>query len=975
MISKPDSCSGCPLYEPPYGKPIGFSYPSGSGKSGVMLVGEALGKDEEVEGMPFVGTSGFTLFQELKRIGIEREDFFISNTLRCRPPDNKLVKMPWEHAAIKHCASNLDRDIEQARAIALGAGKTFTIVTLGVTAFKRVMGIDSKRDAELLKNDYIGYPFWHDTYKAWVYAADHPAYLVRGNTHLWPVLQFVFQRALEVASNGLTLDNHDYLLDPSPAAFNAFITGFKASLVKTPDNPLSYDIETPYKKKKSEDDLIKDDESDHTILRISFSYVNTEGVIVTCSVKWSAEYMAGIEELFDIAPFVLGWNSDKYDYPRVSRYVKIKGISLDGMVAWHILNTSLPKGLGFVTPYYWQHTTMWKHLAEAQPAFYNAKDAEAALRNFIGIKKHLIEANLWHVYERHWIKLYEALKYMSGVGVLRDNEARDQAEAQLSEIMDRIETQMEDAVPKEARRFKVYKKLPKEAKPFLAEGLSAVEAATKLGLEPSPKDIEVKICEKCGTIKPPKSHFQSKKKKLCGQCGKNWSEKHLKKCVNGSLTLSPELNPCAGSTVLPSIQQSLVYLKPLEFKLSKLGLTNYQKALRHQAIKDRKENKTTFNEDAIVLLVKKYPRDPLYPLIIDYRKAGKLLGTYVGVKQPNGRLIGGMEVGPDGRIHTSFGRNASTLRFTSEDPNLQNLPRPNPSDPDDLANLIRNLIVAAPGNTLYARDFSGIEAVLTGYFALDPKYIRLAKRDVHTYYTVYAIYELEGGRRIAAADLPDLDWSDDRLFPYLEALKKRFKSERNSLYKHLVHAANFMQGAKGAQQKIFSETRVEYPVWQVQKVMDVYYNLFPSIKRWHKNVLDEAEKDGFLVNPFGYVHRFNRVYDYKMERGEWTKRAGPSANKVIAFKPQSTAVGIITEAILRLYFDRFDEAGQYLRLQIHDELFFECMKTYVEKLDAIAQEEMERPIPQMKMPASWGMGEYLSVLTEPKQGDRWGQMH
>src|SRR5688572_27939154 len=103
------------------------------------------------------------------------------------------------------------------------------------------------------------------------------------------------------------------------------------------------------------------------------------------------------------------------------------------------------------------------------------------------------------------------------------------------------------------------------------------------------------------------------------------------------------------------------------------------------------------------------------------------------------RLMGGMQIGKDGRIHTQYGRDANTLRFTSEDPNLLNLPRPNPKDPKDLSNIIRNLVIAAPGHVLYARDFSGIEAVLTGYFALDPKYIRIAKRDVHTYYTVYAL--------------------------------------------------------------------------------------------------------------------------------------------------------------------------------------------------------------------------------------------
>jgi hypothetical protein len=302
--------------------------------------------------------------------------------------------------------------------------------------------------------------------------------------------------------------------------------------------------------------------------------------------------------------------------------------------------------------------------------------------------------------------------------------------------------------------------------------------------------------------------------------------------LNGRSTL----NSVRRATIL-SLKRSQVWGKPLGFKVSKKRMSAYQKSLKHQAIIDRKENKVTYDADALTLLIKKYPKDPLYPRILEHRKTQKLLSTYVGITLPNGIMRGGMPVGQDGRIHTVYGRDASTLRFTSEDPNLQNLPRPNPKDAGDPANIIRNLIVAQAGNILYARDFSGIEAVLTGYFALDPRYIRLAKRDVHTYYTVYALYELEGGARIKAADLPDLGWSDERLFPYLEQLKKQFKQERNSLYKHLVHAANFMQGAKGAQAKIFSETGIEYPVKTVQKVMDVYYSLFPKIKQWHKNVL------------------------------------------------------------------------------------------------------------------------------------------
>lgn len=928
MIPKPATCSGCPLFEPPFGKRVGFSFPDGDMTAGVAVVAEALGKEEEAEGKALVGPSGHTLFQQLKRVGLERNQFKLLNVLSCRPPDNKLLGMPWYPACVQHCAPILDANLAAAREQVLRQGQTFVIVTLGNVAFERVLGFDKRRDAKLLKEDFYAYPFWSERYKAWVLNAPHPAYLVRGSTHLWPVVHFVFNRAVEIAAKGLTLDEPSYVLDPSPDGFARWAEGCLITLKQHPERPLSYDIETPYKvKNKNEEDLGKEEDADHTIIRISFSYEIEPGQTHTVSVRWSPEYLAVIEDLFAKAKFVLGWNSDQYDYPRVSRHVKVAGLGLDGMVAWHILNSSLPMGLGFVTPFYVQNTGMWKHLSDDAPAYYNAKDADMALRNWMGIKRDLVAANLWPVYERHWIRLSEATRFMSDKGVPLDQEMRDEADTKLAGILDGIEAAMEASVPKEARKVKIAKKKPKDL----------------TGWDEITKDFPVDYCGSCGLHKP-----------------KRW-KKHA--------------NLCGGPTT-QLLEPQTCWSQPLEFRVSKLGLSNYQKALKHAAIQDRKTKKITFNEDALVRLIKDYPKDPLYPLILDHRKHQKLHSTYIGVRQPNGKIQGGMPIGLDGRIHTIYGRNANTLRFTSKEPNLQNLPRP--KGPDDPATIIRNLIRAVDGSVLYARDYSGIEAVLTGWEAKDPLYIDLAKKDVHTYYTVYAVYELEGPKRLLASELPDLSWPKERLHASLDDLKKRFKSDRNNLYKHLVHAANFMQGAMGARDKIFSETRVEYPFKTVQKVMDIYYALFPKIRVWHTQILDEAEKEGYLRNAFGYVCRFSRPYEYKWEAGRWNKKPGPDANKAIAFRPQSTAVGIITEAILRLYFDRFEEAGQWLRLQIHDELFFEIPRPLWEAVDRVVYEEMERPIPQLRLPASWGMGDCLSILTEAKidlnEPSRWGSM-
>src|SRR4051812_36890242 len=127
MLKKPDTCKGCPLYEKPHGKPMGFSVPVGTGKSGVMVVAEALGEAEEKEGMALVGKSGYALFQQLKRVDIDREDLTLFNTIACRLPDNKLVGMPYMQMALDHCSPNLDKAIADAKAIAKLNGKTFVI--------------------------------------------------------------------------------------------------------------------------------------------------------------------------------------------------------------------------------------------------------------------------------------------------------------------------------------------------------------------------------------------------------------------------------------------------------------------------------------------------------------------------------------------------------------------------------------------------------------------------------------------------------------------------------------------------------------------------------------------------------------------------------------------------------------------------------------------------------------------------------
>ena len=66
-----------------------FVFGSGSAYAPVMFVGEAPGKNEDLQGMPFVGPAGKLLDELLDSIGFDRSEVFIANVLKCRPPGNR----------------------------------------------------------------------------------------------------------------------------------------------------------------------------------------------------------------------------------------------------------------------------------------------------------------------------------------------------------------------------------------------------------------------------------------------------------------------------------------------------------------------------------------------------------------------------------------------------------------------------------------------------------------------------------------------------------------------------------------------------------------------------------------------------------------------------------------------------------------------------------------------------------------------
>jgi len=135
---------------------------SGSPKAKLMFVGEAPGADEDKQGLPFVGRAGQLLTKIIESMGLSREDVYIANILKCRPPENR-PPLPEEILA---CSDNLKKQVELI--------KPRVICTLGKFASQTLLNTETTiSDLRGKFSQYCGIK---------VMPTFHPAYLLR-NPH------------------------------------------------------------------------------------------------------------------------------------------------------------------------------------------------------------------------------------------------------------------------------------------------------------------------------------------------------------------------------------------------------------------------------------------------------------------------------------------------------------------------------------------------------------------------------------------------------------------------------------------------------------------------------------------------------------------------------------------------------------------------------------------------------------------------
>jgi len=115
----------------------------GDPHANVMFVGEAPGRNEDLEGRPFVGAAGRLLTELIESIGLRRGTVFITNVVKCRPPNNR---DPREDE-IRACSPYLDRQIKVIRPrvlVTLGRHSTRYILGKAGLKVKSIMAVRGK---------------------------------------------------------------------------------------------------------------------------------------------------------------------------------------------------------------------------------------------------------------------------------------------------------------------------------------------------------------------------------------------------------------------------------------------------------------------------------------------------------------------------------------------------------------------------------------------------------------------------------------------------------------------------------------------------------------------------------------------------------------------------------------------------------------------------------------------------------------
>lgn len=349
----------------------------------------------------------------------------------------------------------------------------------------------------------------------------------------------------------------------------------------------------------------------------------------------------------------------------------------------------------------------------------------------------------------------------------------------------------------------------------------------------------------------------------------------------------------------PKQMQQLLYMElhlPVQYK-------------RRKSVEEPRTMTTDAN--ALRALARLVPNNPVFNLILEYKKANTLIERFLKV-----------ELSPEGKVHTSynitgassddeedtkktkrsFGRWSSSasiiLPFGSG--NLQNIPYE-----------ARKMYRAKPGYKIVQADYSQAEAVVMAHLTGDQKLVKMFRDSFGLSRTEKKSYDVH---KLTFAQMAGIDIS-------------QVTPEQRTAGKTVRHATNYSAGPQ------VLANRLGIKLGDAKQLIELYHRANPQLRIWYSQVQQELKRSRVLTNLLGRKHKF-------LDR--WGDSLFRSAYSYI---PQSTVGDLLNTALLRLYNKlpslSFDIT---ILLQLHDAIYTMVEEQYVMDTVKIMRECMLIPL-------------------------------
>ena len=309
---------------------------------------------------------------------------------------------------------------------------------------------------------------------------------------------------------------------------------------------------------------------------------------------------------------------------------------------------------------------------------------------------------------------------------------------------------------------------------------------------------------------------------------------------------------------------------------------------------------------------------PIVATLLDIRKLKKLNSTYV-LALP--KLINA----ETGMVHSSFNQAAvATGRLSSSNPNLQNIPMRT----GDGREIRKAFVPRGPGRKIIAADYSQIELRIIAQVAKEKAMLEAfaADKDIHKA-TAALVFNV----------------------PFEEVT-----SDQRSQAKTINFAIIYGAGATRVAEQLDISRK------EAGALIEQYFDTYPGLKKFMESQKETARRNGFVETVLGRKRYLRDINSSNNNLRAYAERN--ATNTPI----QGTAADLMKLAMIRLHKRMQDEGMKsLLTLQVHDELVFDAFDDEVDKLRAMAAEEMTKAMPEVE----------VKLLVESGVGENWLEAH